>query len=229
MSLLVCYGGTFDPVHNGHLAIARAARDALDASVRLLPAADPPHKNATHADAAQRARMLEIAVAGEPGLKVDRRELGRDGPSYTVDTLRALRGEFGADRAIGWLVGADSLAALDTWHAWRDLFSLAHLLVVRRAGDAPDASWLAARSPTVAAEVSTRWRAAADLDHAPAGGLAVLPLAEPRPESSTELRRRIRAGEPWRDWTAPAVAAYIEHRQLYGARGGDRATTSPPL
>ena len=73
MSLLVCYGGTFDPVHNGHLAIARAARDALDASVRLLPAADPPHKDATHADAAQRARMLEIAVAGEPGLKVDRR------------------------------------------------------------------------------------------------------------------------------------------------------------
>lgn len=229
MSLLVCYGGTFDPVHNGHLAIARAARDALDASVRLLPSADPPHKDATHADAGQRARMLEIAVAGEPGLAVDRRELDREGPSYTVDTLRTLRGDFGRDRPIAWLVGADSLATLDTWHAWRELFALAHLLVVQRAGDAPDVAWLTARSPTVAAEAATRWRPAAHLADAPSGGLAVLPLAELRPESSTELRRRIGAGEAWRDWTAPAVAAYIDHRHLYGASVGERPPTPPPL
>src|SRR5690606_35823375 len=97
MSLLVCYGGTFDPVHNGHLAVARSARDALRAEVALLPAHDPPHKGPTRADAQQRAAMLELAVAGESGLHVDRRELLREGPSYTVDTLGELREELGAD------------------------------------------------------------------------------------------------------------------------------------
>ncbi|MGH8078303.1 MAG: nicotinate-nicotinamide nucleotide adenylyltransferase, partial [Lysobacter sp.] len=79
MRLQVCYGGTFDPVHNGHLAIACAVRDELAAEVRLLPAADPPHKDETHAVATQRARMLDLAIAGERGLTVDRRELRRDG------------------------------------------------------------------------------------------------------------------------------------------------------
>ena len=77
MRAMICYGGTFDPVHNGHLAVARAARDAMDSTVFLLPAADPPHKGPTHADALQRARMLDLATAGEAGLKVDRRELQR--------------------------------------------------------------------------------------------------------------------------------------------------------
>lgn len=89
--LLVCYGGTFDPVHEGHLAVARSARDALDADVALVPARDPPHKGPTRADAAQRARMLELAVAGEAGLSVDLRELHREGPSYTFASLGELR------------------------------------------------------------------------------------------------------------------------------------------
>ena len=93
--LRVCYGGTFDPVHDGHLAIARAARDMLDADVSLLPARDPPHKAETRADAAQRAAMLALAIAGEQGLALDLRELGREGPSYTVDTLSGLRAELG--------------------------------------------------------------------------------------------------------------------------------------
>ena len=84
--LRVFYGGSFDPVHNGHLAVARAARDALDARVLLVPAGDPPHKSDTCASAEQRARMLDLAIEGEPGLAVDRRELLRAGPSYTVDT-----------------------------------------------------------------------------------------------------------------------------------------------
>ena len=90
--LLVCYGGTFDPVHEGHLAVARSARDALDADVALVPARDPPHKGPTRADAAQRARMLELAVAGEAGLSVDLRELHREGPSYTFASLGELFG-----------------------------------------------------------------------------------------------------------------------------------------
>ena len=120
--LRVFYGGSFDPVHNGHLAIARAARDALHAEVALLPARDPPHKAATHADAEQRAQLLELAIEGEPGLHVDRRELQRAGPSYTVDTLAGLRAELGGAAPLAWLIGADSLLQLHTWHRWREVF-----------------------------------------------------------------------------------------------------------
>ena len=113
--LLVCYGGTFDPVHNGHLAVACTVRDALSARVALLPAHDPPHKGPTRANALQRAEMLELAVADVPGLSVDRRESSRDGPSWTVDTLTELRAEWGAEAPIAWLIGADSLLHLASW------------------------------------------------------------------------------------------------------------------
>ena len=219
MSLGLFYGGTFDPVHNGHLAVARAARDALGARVFLQPAADPPHKDATHADAGQRARMLDLAVAGETGLKVDRRELRRQGPSYTVDTLRELRDEFGAAAPLAWLVGGDSLGELDTWHRWRELFSLAHVIAVQRPGAPIDAATLATRAPAVHAEIGPRWRALDALAAAPAGGFAVLPMQELRPESSTELRLRIAAGADWRGWVPPSVASFIDRHRLYSTAG----------
>lgn len=225
MTLRICYGGTFDPVHNGHLAVARAARDATGAQVFLLPAADPPHKGATHADAQQRARMLDLAIAGETALKVDRRELRREGPSWTIDTLLELRAELGHDVPIAWLVGGDSLNQLHTWHRWRELFDHAHILAVQRPGSHIDADTLGRVAPLVQAEVGQRWRSLADLQAAPSGGLAVLPMQELRPESSTELRRRIAArdvnpanGSPdaaWRDWVPPSVAGYIDRHRLY--------------
>jgi nicotinate-nucleotide adenylyltransferase len=215
VSLQIFYGGTFDPVHNGHLAIARAARDALDAQVRLLPAADPPHKGPTHADAGQRARMLDLAVAGERGLKVDRRELRRAGPSYTIDTLGELRLELGPEAPIVWMIGSDSLGELHTWHRWSELFDYGHLLVVQRPGTQLDAAWVGAKAPELQAEIEPRWRDAAKLAFAPAGHLAVLPLAQQRPESSTELRRRIASGGDWRGRVPPAVAGYIDRHELY--------------
>lgn len=218
MRLQVCYGGTFDPVHNGHLAIACAVRDALSAEVRLIPAADPPHKGETHAEAGQRARMLDLAVAGERDLGIDRRELRRDGPSYTVDTLHELRAELGDQVPIAWLVGSDSLAELHTWHRWRELFAHAHILAVERAGSRIDADSLRRDAPEVQAEIGPRWRPPEQLQASGAGGFAVLPLPRQRPESSTELRRRIVAGEPWQDWVPPAVAAYIGGQRLYAAR-----------
>jgi nicotinate-nucleotide adenylyltransferase len=224
MTLHVYYGGTFDPVHNGHLAIAAAVRDALDATVRLLPAADPPHKDATHADADQRARMLDLAVAGEPGLSVDRRELHREGPSYTVDTLQALRSELGAEVPIVWMIGSDSLLQLDTWSRWRELFELAHVLAVARPGSHADAQWVAARAPQVHAEIVPRWREPRSLAQSPAGGFALFEDLTLRPESSTELRQRMAAGESWDEWVPPAVAEYIRRHGLYGVRAGRRAS-----
>ena len=107
MRAWVAYGGTFDPIHRGHVAVACAVRDRLDVDVRLVPAADPPHKPATHADAAQRRRMVELAVAGEPRLCVDARELGRDAPSYSVDTLAMFANDYahsGAQEKVARLV-----------------------------------------------------------------------------------------------------------------------------
>ncbi len=143
--LAIWYGGTFDPVHNGHLAIARAAADTFGVPVTLVPAADPPHRTAPGADAAQRAHMLDLAVAGDRRLRVDRRELQRAGPSWTVDTLRELRAERGAAAPLALLVGADSFRSLPTWKHWRQLPELAHFIVAGRDsdGDAPLSSDLA--------------------------------------------------------------------------------------
>ncbi|MFT4178938.1 MAG: nicotinate-nucleotide adenylyltransferase [Thermomonas sp.] len=214
-ALRVFYGGTFDPVHNGHLAVARAARDALDADVALIPARDPPHKGATRADAMQRAAMLELAVAGHARLGVDRRELLRSGPSYTFDTLGELRAELGDAAPIAWLIGADSLLQLHTWHRWRDLFERAHIIAVQRPGSEIDAGRLREHAPQVLAEIDQRWLPARALRESPCGGFALLPLPELRPESSTELRRRIATGEDWQGWVSPAVAAYIVRHRLY--------------
>jgi nicotinate-nucleotide adenylyltransferase len=218
MTLLVLYGGTFDPVHQGHLGVARHARDALHADVALMPAADPPHKGPTRADAAQRAQMLRLAVDGEPGLRVDLRELERTGPSYTFDTLQGLRSQLGAERPCAILLGEDSFLTLDTWYRWRELFGLAHIVVAGRATHAQEHRAEAPRSqmPAQLREATdARWvddpRA---LHRAPAGLLFALeqPLF---PQSATELRRRIAAGEPWDAWVAPAVAAYIRRQGLY--------------
>lgn len=213
--LRVFYGGSFDPVHLGHLAVARAARDALSAEVVLVPARDPPHKDATHADAEQRAALLDLAIAGEPGLRVDRRELHRAGPSYTVDTLAGLRAEAGPAAPLAWLVGADSLLQLHTWQRWRDLFKLAHVVAVQRPGAEIDAARLRAQAPEVLAEIDQRWLPLSALAGSPCGGFALLPMVPLRPESSTELRRRIATGAQWQDWVPPLVADRIVRLNLY--------------
>ena len=213
--LRVLYGGTFDPVHHGHIAIATAARDALEAQVSLLPARDPPHKASTTADAAQRAAMLQLAVEGRPGLGIDLRELRREGPSYTVDTLGELRAELGDEAPLAWLVGADSLRQLQAWSRWRQLFDRAHLVAVQRPDEPNDASALARVAPGVAAEILHRQCLPIDLHRRPAGGFAWLPLPALREESSTDIRQRIRDRLPWRDRVPPAVAAFIDHHGLY--------------
>lgn len=214
--LHVFYGGTFDPVHCGHLAVARAARDALDAKVALMPAADPPHRPPPGAGAEHRARMLELALAGEPGLCVDRRELQRTGPSYSVDTLLALRAELGADASVVLLVGADSFRGLPAWHRWRELFGLAHFVVAERPGSPLDRGL---DEPLASAIAGRLVETPAALRAAPAG--RIWRLQQPlRPESASELRRRIAAGEPWRDWVPAMVAEYIERHGLYRPTAG---------
>lgn len=211
-ALQLFYGGTFDPVHEGHLAIARAARAALATPVHVMPAADPPHRPPPGASAQDRVAMLELALAGEQDLRLDLRELARSGPSYSVDTLHAIRDELGDAAPVALLVGADSFLGLPGWHRWRELFGLAHFVVAGRPG-----SLLASAAPELAEATAHRWADDADaLRQAPAGRLIALqqPL---HVHSATAVRRLIAAGRPWRHLLPPAVADYIQARGLYGA------------
>ncbi|WP_238978737.1 nicotinate-nucleotide adenylyltransferase [Novilysobacter arseniciresistens] len=219
--LTVFYGGTFDPVHNGHLGVARHARDRLDATIRLMPAADPPHRDTPGAGAIHRARMLDLAVAGEPRLKVDRRELSRTTRSWTIDTLQGIRRELGDAAPVALLVGADSLLGLPQWKDWQALFELSHFVVAERPGidlspsvlPGPLAGWL-----------DGRWTdSVAALNRAPGG--RVLRLRQPLHEgSATAIRARVAAGRPLAGLVPDAVAAYIARHWLYA--GGAASSAS---
>ena len=224
-ALVLLYGGTFDPVHNGHLAIARAAHQALGTAVRMMPAADPPHRPPPGATAAQRAAMLELATVGEPGLCVDRRELERHGPSYTVLTLRELRAAE-PDVPVALLLGADSFLGLPGWREWRALFDMVHFVVA----DRPGGEWRPETlSGPLADQVRGRWAVdAAALAAAPAG--RVLRLGQPLHEvSATDLRARVADARPWRHLVPDGVAGYIERHRLYRRHGRDAAATASSL
>ena len=209
-SLRLLYGGTFDPVHAGHLAVACAARDAFNTEVRFLPAADPPHRSPPGASAEQRARMIELAIAGEPGLVLDCRELRRPGPSYSVDTLREFRRELGQGAPLAWLVGADAFGGLASWHDWRELFELAHIVVAERAGRA-----VVDLEEPLRSACAGRWVAVPSvLSERPAGGLYRLRNVL-HPASATGSREALGAGHADPGWLAPAVAAYIDENGLY--------------
>ena len=212
--LRIQYGGTFDPVHAGHLAVARCARDRLQADVWLMPAADPPHKGPTEASASERLAMLQLAVAGQKHLHVDDRELHRAGPSWTIDTLVDLRREIGDAAPLAILIGADSFLGLPTWKAWTSLTDYAHIVIAERPGSVIDRDALPEALRSFA---EPRWCSlASELHQAPAGRLMRLKLPL-RPESSSELRSRIAHHQPWREWTPPAVADYIDQHRLYRA------------
>lgn len=187
MKPLALLGGTFDPVHLGHLSVAWEASELLDAEVRLVPASVPPHRPSPRASADQRVAILRAGLRGQERLRLDTRELERAGPSWTVDTLAGLRREEG-DRALVLLVGADAFADLCAWHRWRALFDLAHLAVLSRPGART------ALAPELAAEVQARrTRDVADIRAAPAGRVIELAVT-PLPISATRVRELLAAG-----------------------------------
>jgi nicotinate-nucleotide adenylyltransferase len=127
------FGGTFDPVHFGHLRAATEAVEALGLQeLTMLPAGNPPHRGATFASAADRLAMLKLAVSNAPRLRVDDREVRREGYSYMVDTLSEFRAEIGPDQPLALLLGQDAVNGLDSWHEWQRLFELAHIIIMRR-------------------------------------------------------------------------------------------------
>ena len=128
---IALFGGTFDPIHIGHLQSALEVQQYLDLlAVRLIPSFIPPHRESLGSEAEQRLEMVRIAVQNNPALEVDDREILRQGPSYTYDTLTSIRDEVGPDVALIMVLGLDSFVTLSTWHRWRDLLASAHILVL---------------------------------------------------------------------------------------------------
>lgn len=132
--MIAVLGGSFDPIHIGHLRIAIEVRDQLQVDeVRLIPCGQPPHRDPFIANADQRLQMLQLAIADEPALLVDDREIRQTRISYTVDTLTDLRQEVG-QQPICLMIGADAYQQLNSWHQWKQVLELAHLVVVQRPG-----------------------------------------------------------------------------------------------
>jgi nicotinate-nucleotide adenylyltransferase len=135
LSGIAVFGGTFDPVHFGHLRSAIEVAEFLSLkSVRLIPASHPAHRGSPLSTSEQRLQMLKLAVAEESALEVDDRECRRTGPSFMVDTLASLRAEFGSDQPLILVLGIDSFLTLAEWYKWQRIIQLAHILVLNRPG-----------------------------------------------------------------------------------------------
>ncbi len=212
------FGGSFDPVHVGHLHVARAAQRAFDLDhVLFVPAARPPHKpDRVLADGADRLAMLERVVRDEPRWSTTDLELRRAGPSYTVDTVRALGPELGlpGDAEVFLLIGGDNLDGLPEWREVEELLRLVRPVIVFRAGEGADGTGPGRRAVE---ELGRSGRLSAGAVAALLAGFLALPPVE---VSSTSLRRRLAAGEDVGDELPDAVREYAVGRGIYRGSGG---------
>ncbi|MDH3640843.1 MAG: nicotinate-nucleotide adenylyltransferase [Gammaproteobacteria bacterium] len=209
---MIClFGGTFDPVHRGHIHGALTVCDVLELSqLRMVLSARPGHRQQPAADAGHRWRMLSLACDADDRLIADDRELQRDAPSYTVDTLVELRREAG-NAPLGWVLGSDAFADLPSWHRWTEVLELTNLVILQRPGQ--DAGAAMEFGP-VLAELCERHR----VDHAPttACGQIVFLEDEMPAISASEVRAGLAAGRSVDHLLPEGVATYITRHGLYG-------------
>ena len=214
------FGGTFDPVHFGHLRLAEEARELLGLSqVCWVPAGQPPLRDQPDTPAVHRVAMVRLAIVGNPAFVLDTAEADTVTTSYTVTTLERLRAIHGAARPLVLLLGADAFARLESWHRWRELFSLAHIGVATRPGhphpldETPD-SRVGVGQTALEAEFSARRGTAADLVATPAGRIVPFTI-RPLDISATVMRAHLTAGESARYLAPDSVLDYIERHHLY--------------
>lgn len=209
------YGGTFDPVHNGHLRVAIELRERLGVDcIHLMPCHIPPHRGTPGATSQDRLDLLNLSVADEPGLRVDGRELSRGGSSYTADTLRQLREELGPDRPVAIVLGTDAFSGFDRWEEWEQIPELAHIILVTR----PQAE-LASGSVPERLLAERRMDSVGELKERPGGGIYEIepPMLD---ISATGVRERLEQGRSIRFLVPDAVVTEIQQRGLYGGEPG---------
>jgi nicotinate-nucleotide adenylyltransferase len=208
------FGGTFNPIHYGHLRLAEEMLELAGLQeIRFIPTGTPPHRDMPQVSAQQRSEMVKLAIVDQPAFVLDEREVKRATKCYTVDTLRDLRIELGEQRPLCLLMGGDAFLQLHTWHEWEQLFELAHIVVGYRPGFTIEERIVTA--PTALREhYQTRLCAANDLAHQPHGKIAV--LAIPKLEiSATLIRSRIAEQRTIRYLLPNSVADYIHQHHLY--------------
>lgn len=207
------FGGTFDPVHYGHLRLAEEAIAHLAlGGVRWIPAGQPPHRGTPQVTAAQRLDMVRCATAGNPRFSVDAGEVEAAAPSYTVHTLERLRRELGDRQQLVLLVGADAFAGLATWHRWRDIFSLAHVAVSHRPGFPVETASL---PHDLATEFNDRRLTdVAALKTSPAGGIVTFAMTQ-LAISATQIRKLLANELSARYLLPDDVLDYIQLHSLY--------------
>ena len=209
-------GGTFDPIHHGHLRLAQEAQEQCNLNqVRFLPSGTPPHRATPKAGATARRDMVRLAIQGQPAFVADEREVTRTTPCYTVDTLTELRAELGDEVALCLILGGDAFLQLHTWHEWKRLFELAHVVVLQRAGTAPLGNAMQQARAELQAEYRARLAPSAKALHESASGaifVADMPALE---ISATDIRRRCADARSIRYLVPDTVAHYIANHSLY--------------
>lgn len=212
MSPIGIFGGTFDPIHYGHLRTAFEMLQALRfGEVRFVPSGDPPHRGKTFAEATLRLEMVRAATEPEPGFVVDDCELRREGPSYTVDTLVAMRTEY-SSQPMGLILGMDAFLGLTSWHRWDEILDLAHIVVAHRPG------WRAPDIGLLGDMLSEHGTHRVDDLHETRSGLVHIHAVTQLEISSTEIRDLVVAGRDPRFLMPDVVRDIIVESGCYTAR-----------
>jgi len=207
-------GGTFDPIHFGHLRLAEEMLELAGLQqIRFIPTGTPPHRDSPQTPAQHRRAMVQLAIADQPAFVLDDREVERTTPCYTVDTMRELRAEYGAAQPLCLLMGGDAFLQLHTWHEWEQLFELAHIVVGYRPGFTLEER-LHSASEKLRRHYQQRLCTADALSQQPCGGITE--LAIPKLEiSATLIRSRVAENRTIRYLLPNTVANYIHQHHLY--------------
>jgi nicotinate-nucleotide adenylyltransferase len=203
------FGGTFDPIHFGHLRPAFEVNLALGLeALYFVPANVPPHRPPPMASAEQRLLMVELALTEFPQFVLDDREIMRGGISYTTDTLQSYRDQY-SDKSIVLLMGADAFSGIETWHRWQSIPELAHIVVMRRPG------WDQVNIPDWAASRATD--SIEDLQDSSAG-LVYFQSVDPQPFSATAIRAALAKGESVEGMLPQPVLDFVTHKRIYAGK-----------
>lgn len=203
-------GGTFNPIHLGHLRMAQELAETLNLNeVRFIPSANPPHKPAPDISAEHRAAMVQLAIANNPLFTFDNRELRRTGASYTIDTLQSLRSELGADVSLVLFMGSDAFTKFHTWHRWQEIINLCHIALVQRP--------LASKEPLpkiLDTFLHNHYSENTQDLHETSAGFVTMQAITPLEISSTAIRNALQNKRSARYLTPQCVLDYIEQHQL---------------
>lgn len=212
MKLIGLLGGTFNPIHFGHLRIAQELAEALNlAEIRFIPSANPPHKAAPVVSAQQRADMVQLAITNNPLFKLDTCELNRQGASYTIDTLISLHEELGENISLCLIMGSDAFSKLDSWHRWNELLNYCHIVLVQR----PSNKTQAKLSDQLTALLTDSYTENSDDLALKSVGYIHMQHITAQDISATSIRKKLASNKSAKYLVPDKVLAYIQQQQLY--------------